>query len=148
MDPCKIYGIVYIWGCLVEIELIFHSPSNEKLGAFYQDYTLGMDDLGVQGRFDDRDKMKSLYLEHVSVRLGRKTPEKLGVYLRQRNVWKRHNGFDVYRTSDPPPAICYAVPSNESAPEYLYITSICADYPRGSSDEWWESVVKPRIGAL
>jgi hypothetical protein len=88
-----------------------------------------------------------LWLEHFNDYLGNMPAASLLDYLETRPIWRRYGEWNVIINPDEP-CIAYTSQRNAAGDITLTLLGICYRYPNGSSDEWWNTVIQPRVRRL
>jgi hypothetical protein len=102
------------------------------------------------GQLNDREGQTALlhlWLEHFDKYLGNMAAPNLLEYLETRQIWRC---FEEWRVIKNPgePCIAYTSQQNAAGDITLILLGICYRYPNGSEDQWWETVILPRVRRL
>ena len=101
----------------------------------------------MAGRDADRERLRSLWLDYLEVRLPALGDEKLIDYLETRAVWREEGDWTVFRTMGEPCVAFTAFVATDRTVELIALAA-CDRLPGGSDNQWWQSVVRPRVWQL
>ena len=119
-----------------------------KQSGFFSDCLASLREAHAAGDDEGVDRIWNLwneYFEHHLPSLGfSRLVEKLEAY----RIWRRHDGWPVFKTADPP---CIAFTAS-IAPEEKKITlvalGLCYRYPENDAERWWQAVILPRLKTI
>ncbi|MER9102649.1 hypothetical protein NKH95_01740 [Mesorhizobium sp. M0848] len=114
------------------------------LGGFADDVVAAGRAASLAGRNADRERLRSLWLEYLEVQLPARGDEKLIDYLETRAVWREEEDWTVFRTVDEPCVAFTASVAPDGTVELIALAA-CDRFPAGSDEQWWQSVVRPRV---
>ena len=96
------------------------------------------------GRSADKDRLHQLWFDYFETTLPAMGDAKLIDYFESRPVWREESDWLVYRTPDQPSIAFTAVVDPQGGVEIIALAA-CDRFPGGSDEEWWLTVVRPRL---
>jgi hypothetical protein len=98
-------------------------------------------------RASDPDGMRALtrlWLEYFDKFLGTMPVAALIEYLQGRQCWRQYEEWVVLKTTGEP-CIVYAAQNTNPNGVTLVALGACYRYPNGTEDEWWNTIILPRL---
>ncbi len=116
-------------------------------GGFADDVVREGRAAAAAGREGDREALRSLWLDFFQARLPALGDAKLAEFLEDRSVWREEGDWTVYRNAAEPCVAFTALVFPNGSVELIALAA-CFRFPGGSDEQWWQTVVKPRVQQL
>lgn len=117
------------------------------MGGFADDIAKEGKAAHLAGRPADREQIRSLWIDFLQTELPALGDAKLNDYLETRTVWRDEGDWTVYRTEGEPCIAFTALVQANGSVELIALAAIDR-FPGGSEQQWWQSVVLPRVRQL
>lgn len=117
------------------------------LGGFVDDVTREGRAAARAGRVADQEALRSLWLDYIQAQLPALGDAKLIDYLETRPVWREEGDWTIYRVPGEP-CIAFTASVLADGTVELIALAACDRLPGGSDQQWWQTVVRPRVQQL
>jgi hypothetical protein len=118
-----------------------------RLGGFADDIAREAQVAARAGRPADREKLRSLWLDFLEARLPAMGDEPLLSFLQSRRLWRQEGDWPVLRSAGEP-CVAFTFSALADGTVDLIALAACDRFPKGSEEEWWQKVVRPRVVQL
>jgi hypothetical protein len=114
---------------------------------FLSDLDAAVKEADAAGDTEGWPALRRLGFDYFQDRLGKMSGAELLQHLSSVGSWQTRGEWTVFKTIDEP-SLAFTPQRTPNGEVILNFLGICYRYPKGSTQEWWNKIILPRLEKL